>query len=133
MACSKRGDSAACNYSNGVDSSRVKSNKSSRASEAQLRLQKLEQMVTGLMQTTQGRSGYRTEGTLHDEAIDQRLEDLSIKKSLHAPDASLGGHLDVNGSESSYLGATHWATILENVGLRPKVIPLSSNRPPLDS
>lgn len=52
----------------------------------------------------------------HRSAVDQSFNGLSIQSPPQTPKTSAGGHLDCNGSELNYLGATHWATILENVG-----------------
>jgi hypothetical protein len=115
MACSKKGDAASCHYSkNSMDASGSSSN----ASEAQLRLEKLEQMVTSLMQTT---NYDPTNHVDHDHtrsvAVDQSMNGLSLQNSAKPPEISSAGHLDTSGSETKYLGATHWATILENVSL----------------
>ena len=54
---------APCNYSNGGSKGRDRRARGSRASEAQLRLQKLEEMVTSLMQTTKEGLEGRSENT----------------------------------------------------------------------
>jgi hypothetical protein len=118
MSCSKRGGAASCTYSNGNQNRRHKHDGGSRASEAQLRLHKLEEMVTTLIQATKGGPESRSEETFsssHNVPADQRFKDLSVHHSPHICLTSLGGHLDINGSEANYVGATHWATILENV------------------
>jgi hypothetical protein len=58
----------------------------------------------------------------NNATVDQRLKGLSVHRSPQAPESSLssGGHLDIHGSETNYLGATHWIAILENVGI-PRV------------
>ena len=118
MSCSKRGDAASCNYSNGNQNGRDRRDNGSRTSEAQLRLQKLEQMVTSLMQTTKEGSGNRSERKpYYNATLDQRLEDLSVNSLRQNFEASSGGYLDINGSETNYHGATHWAAILDNVSL----------------
>ena len=117
-SCTKRGDTTSCSYSMGSHTRRDRPDGGSKASEAQLRLQKLEEMVTGLMQTSQkvpesiGDQRSRSNAT-----VDQRLEDLSVHTSPENPETSIRGHLDYHGSETNYLGATHWATILENVAV----------------
>lgn len=118
MSCSKRGDAASCNYSNGNQNWRDKRDDGSRTSEAQLRLQKLEQMVANLMQTTKESSGSRCERKpSYNATLDQRLEDLSVNSLRQNFEASSEGYLDINGSETNYHGATHWAAILDNVTL----------------
>ena len=117
MSCSKRGDVASCNYSNGTRSTRDGRDEASRTSEAQIRLQKLEQMVSGLLEKTKAGTGQRVDETPHDVTVDQRLKDLSVQSSLESSQASTGGYLDVHGSKSNYFGATHWAAVLENVGV----------------
>ncbi|KAK3171834.1 hypothetical protein OEA41_003918 [Lepraria neglecta] len=116
MSCSKRGDAASCNYSNGNQNGHDRRDGGSRTSEAQLRLQKLEQMVTNLMQTTKEGSGNRSERKpSYNATLDQRLEDLSVNSLRQNFEASSGGYLDINGSETNYHGATHWAAILDNI------------------
>ena len=118
MSCTKRGDAASCSYSNNNRNGTEKRATRSRDSEVQLRLQKLENMVTGLMRTSSEGTESRSDKPLpFDVAVDHCLQDLSIESPLQTSKSSLKGHLDVNGSETNYLGATHWATILENVRL----------------
>jgi len=90
----------------------------SKNSEAHFRLQKLEEMVTGLMQSNGG-SDSNSENAGPGGASDQNLEDLIRKTSLYPakPCSGARGRLDVNGSETQYHGATHWTAILENVCL----------------
>src|SRR6266536_544995 len=77
-ACSKRGDIASCNYSNGGSSG----HEGLRATEAQLRLQKLEEMVKGLMQTNQERSENLSDKTLPPGmTVDGHMETLSVHSS----------------------------------------------------
>ena len=113
-ACSKGGDIASCNYSNGGPSGR----EGPRTAEAQLRQQKLEEMVTGLMQKNKERSENLSDKTSPPGmTVDGRMETLSVHSSPLCCETSSGGHLDINGSEANYVGATHWATILENVSI----------------
>lgn len=100
-SCLKRGGPESCSFANSPRD-RVKQIKGSKASEAQLRLQKLEDMVTTLMEDRNPGSG-------------SPIEMLSSQLSK----ASTAGHLDVQGSESNYVGATHWTSILENVYVCP--------------
>lgn len=118
ISCSKRGDAVSCNYSNGGRAGRDKYDGESRASEAQLRLQKLEEMVTSLMQTNEQDSEHHSEKKSPQHVrIDQRLRELSVHNPPKISETSLRGHLDVHGSETNYLDATHWVTILKNVSV----------------
>jgi hypothetical protein len=116
ISCSKRGDAASCSYSNGGRNRRDRSDGGSRASEAQIRLQKLEEMVTSLMQTTkedsENCSGKRSSQNV---TVNQRSRELSNHSSPENAETRLEGHLDVRGSETNYLDATHWVTLLQNV------------------
>jgi len=47
--------------------------------------------------------------------VDQIMRDLSVQSSGGGSGGYSIGHLDINGPETNYVGATHWATILENV------------------
>ena len=93
-------------------------------SKAQARLQKLEEMVTMLMQSNQaagGRTGQPTPPspeTLPEPTVSVPAASTSIcEASIPTPEAHSNGHLDVRGSETKYLGATHYLSILENVSL----------------
>ena len=114
MACSKRNDGESCSYTT-TSKGRHVGYGASRTTEAQNRLQKLEQMVTDLMHAD--KDGMKN-GTTHpaNGSVDERLKDLSIEPpSPKFSRSSVRGHLDVHGSEVQYLGATNWKTILENV------------------
>ncbi|KAK3937918.1 fungal-specific transcription factor domain-containing protein, partial [Diplogelasinospora grovesii] len=115
-ACSKRGDDAACRYSTsslpastgaktGVGNESAKEQKrmssgdnitaSSSAPPRQgvaLRLQKLEEMVNGLI--TSSRQATAT---------------------ARCDSTGTGGHLSSSGTEVSFIGATHWEAILESI------------------
>jgi len=76
-------------------------------------------MVTDLMQTAKSSSDSGSENRSdHRSTIDQCMKDLSVHGSPQTFETSSGGHIDCNGSKSHYHGATHWATILENVSGR---------------
>ncbi len=87
-----------------------------KTSEAQPRLQKLEEMVTGLLESSgkeleaDNDRRSRTSGTANKQS-----QSLSIRASPHTHQSPVKGHLDYDGSEVNYLGATHRATILETV------------------
>lgn len=89
----------------------------SRDLEAQIRLQKLEEMVTVLMRTTKDSPEHHDEeSSTQTGTFDQRLKGLSIHNASQILKTPPGGHLDVtHDSETNYLGATHWEAILENV------------------
>lgn len=112
--CSKRGDGDSCTYSSSI---RNGHDEPSRTSEAQLRLKKLEKMITRIMNNTADSSESQTDrSTPHSLNVEEHLRDLSVQNSPQSSSASSGGRLAINGSEANYLGATHWTTILENVG-----------------
>ena len=113
--CVKRGDGDSCTYFQGRQPGR---DVQSRTSEAQARLQKLESMVVDLMQTTKEPAGSTTNGSSssfsRDLPVDERMNTLSVN-GFEATGPSCGGHMYTSGVSSSYLGATHWATVVENV------------------
>ncbi|OAL21954.1 hypothetical protein AYO22_07551 [Fonsecaea multimorphosa] len=94
-------------------------------SKAQSRLQKLEEMVTMLMQVNQSTNGQRGQATPPSESSQQATSTSAhpdtatapsaADTSLMTPDPPPHGHLDIRGAETKYLGATHWAAILENI------------------
>ncbi|KAF4636153.1 hypothetical protein G7Y89_g1939 [Cudoniella acicularis] len=118
--CSKRGDAdaASCSYSNSVRSGHERNDKSGdfRASEAQLRLQKLEEIVTGLMQNAKGDTPNGLSSP-SNTVLDQNTMNAPVLDSAHNSETSSSSaeHLNKNGSETNYLGATHWTTVLKNI------------------
>lgn len=100
-----------------------------RSSEARLRLQRLEDAVTGLIQ-----NGTKS----NHEGLDRVPSAILSQNQLHTTDISYGaspetstrGHLDINGSETQYLGPTHWTTILEDVSLMRPVFKISQTDVP---
>jgi hypothetical protein len=95
-----------------------------RTSEAQIRLQKLEEMVTTLMQRSgEGSEGLNAKTSSSSKTVEQSISNLSVDGSPYPSNGASGGHWDVKGSEVNYLGATHWSTILENVGSFPQNFP----------
>ena len=116
-SCLKRADAASCNYSESSRNSRDSYAGVPKTSEAQLRLQKLEELVTDLMQTSKQISENGSQkippGNLK---ADRCWADGSVHSPPYSFKESSGGHLNQSGSEMNYVGATHWATILENVG-----------------
>ncbi len=113
--CSKRGEAFSCKYSKAVASEKERSNDESGASEIQLRLQKLESMVTNFIETG-GKGSLTHEFSPSDGTEHNQLKSNGAHSPSEAARATPNGHLEVNGRETTYLGATHWATILENVG-----------------
>lgn len=111
-ACSKRGptNAASCNYfgSDRKDRSRHDRAMDSKI-EAHIRLQKLEEMVTGILQTTNKCHDNAEDVYPTSRTADQTLESLSLDNPSEAAEGSFGsrGHLEVNGSETTYAGATH--------------------------
>ena len=113
-SCSKRGDEGSCVYSNGSGNRRDRRGGESRDSEAQLRLQRLEEMITSLMRTTKEDSEGRSDkSSPRFWTAEQRFTNLSPPAS----DSSLEAQLNPSVSEKNYVSATHWTTILENVGV----------------
>lgn len=91
----------------------------SRTSEAQIRLQKLEDMVTGLLES----SGKELNADDDRKSCtygtaDKQSRNPAVRASSREYQSPVKGHLDYDGSEVNYLGATHWATVLENVSGR---------------
>ena len=85
-----------------------------RDSEAQLRLQKLEEMVTSLMRTT--REDPKSHGesmTTHMSVADQCFDELSPPTSVLSEEAFSSSNL----SGRAYVSATHWTAILKNVSV----------------
>ncbi|OAL39228.1 hypothetical protein AYO20_01546 [Fonsecaea nubica] len=95
-------------------------------SRAQSRLQKLEEMVTTLMQanqSTHGQSGQATpphsDNSLQTLSMSIRSDTVPTSLTTDASSAATSslpnGHLAIRGVETRYLGPTHWAAILENI------------------
>ncbi|KAI1396318.1 fungal-specific transcription factor domain-containing protein [Hypoxylon fuscum] len=80
----------------------------------QVRLQKLEEMVNGLVYTARNR-----EPALDTpSSSDQRTETTETRSDLSSPPSlapSGGPLLPTTLGEHNYVGATHWASILENI------------------
>jgi hypothetical protein len=95
ISCSKRRDAASCKYSNGGRNGPNRRDGGSRASEAHLRLQKLEEMVTCLMKTAEegSESCGNEKSTLHNAKFDQHLEDVSAHSLPQTLETSSAGQL----------------------------------------
>ena len=84
-------------------------------SKAQRRLQQLEQVVTSLVHAN-------TTSTQTEYQPTPQLTSSTTTNSQHesGPNATVetlaNGRLEINGPEANYVGSTHWATILANVG-----------------
>jgi hypothetical protein len=102
--CTKRGDSANCNYSYVVPQKTPKPRSTNDV--AASRLQKLEDMVNGLMHAGPMSNPIITPP---DSSASPRIDTLT-----HA-DVSAGGHLSRQGTQVNYIGGTHWASILESI------------------
>lgn len=70
-----------------------------------------------MQSTKQGSENSDDKASPHRIGLDQSFNDLSFQSPPHTNETLVRGHLDYNGSEIKYLGATHWETILENVNL----------------
>ena len=120
MSCSKRGEHASCTYSNPEKLGRDGRDKRDRDSEAQLRLQRLEKMVTSLIQTNEESPENRSDKTLfHNKTGDEIPDQASVHSSPQSSELSSEGHLNMKPPEKVYVNATHWTAILEHVG-RPR-------------
>ena len=118
--CSRRGDAASCTYSNSESIGCDKRDHHSRDSEVQIRLQKLEKMVTSLIPNSEeGSEGLREKSFLRRGRCDHDIDNGSASSSRQVPKSSLEGHLDMKSQGKGYVNATHWTTILENVSDLP--------------
>lgn len=114
MSCSRRGEETACAYSNGCAHGRDRRGENPRDSEAQRRLQKLEEMVTGLMRATKEDLESRRDKTSPQVAMaDQGFNNPSPPISDSTPEAQL----NIIVPDRDYVSATHWTAILDNVCL----------------
>ena len=117
MSCSKRGEDASCAYSNPERLGRDKRDCGYGDSEAQLRLQRLEEMVTGLIQVNEESSESRSDkASFHNKTGNGIPNHTSIHSSPQTSELSPEGHLNMKPPEKVYVNATHWTAILEHVG-----------------
>jgi hypothetical protein len=101
-ACSKRGDSFSCEYGYVVPQKSTKPRTANDA--AASRLQKLEDLVNGLMHTV----------PMSNFVVTPPHSSTSPQNDTPAySDVSAGGHLSQRGNH--YIGGTHWASILESI------------------
>jgi hypothetical protein len=105
MQCMKRGDEASCTYPSASKSEHVTGD-GERTSEAQLRLRKLEDMVTSLV----GNKHVSENCNEEEEEASRDSERYQIVQQ-QAP----GKMPETESAETNYLGATHWRAVLQNV------------------
>jgi hypothetical protein len=113
--CANNGIGPSCHYAARPTNGSERRDDGLRNSEAHLRLQKLEEMVTSLMQKTgAGFEGSKSNTNPSNGTIEQSIGSLSVDSSPYPFNRTSNGHLD-------YQGGTHWSAILENVGFSPKM------------
>ena len=116
MSCLKRDDGQSCTYSSAERLGRERSDCGDRDSEAQLRLQKLEEMVTSLIQTNkEGSENPSEKASSHSGMGDQSHDEVSDYRSPRSSISSTRAHPSMSGTEKEYVNTTHWTAILENV------------------
>lgn len=122
MSCSKKGEEVSYTYSDPESLGRDGRDCGYRDSEAQLRLQRLEEMVTNLIQMNEKSSkNLSDKRSSHSGTGDSTLEDIIIYSPRQISESSSEADLNNKPSEKAYVNATHWTKILENVGRsRPK-------------
>ena len=112
-SCTSRDAASACHYGTGSEVTSSPAKGGSRTSEAQLRLQKLEETVTTLLRGDNviENIGIVSPPTDATDGLPRSRESTQIPIENRAA----LGHLDIKGSQTTYVGATHWASILNNV------------------
>lgn len=100
-SCSTKGLALSCTYTTAAFN-----RDSNSRSDAANRLQKLEDMVNGLMHSAPMTTFVVTPPDSSKSPQDD---------SPNLPDISAGGHLSQQGSQLSYIGGTHWASIVESI------------------
>lgn len=132
-SCLKRDEGALCNYlpsraSGGVaglDSAENAPSTKARQGprprqEVQTRLQQLEQLVSGLLSQRPATNGQvassppESSSSPNDPAATSSSEASPPDRS-DASSATTGGHISRTGVEMPFVGATHWAAILESI------------------
>lgn len=83
----------------------------------QKRLRQLESMVKDIMTTPEGQFTKGISGSLLTPLQDAQ-PDLTMSLRIHEPVNSVhpSGQVFLEANESKYIGTSHWAAILENVG-----------------
>jgi hypothetical protein len=126
----KRGqqDAAACVYSVGKPNRKRTAHdldpKESSNAEAQLRLQKIEDMVNDLLHKSQQgpneSNNFPPEKSLNLQSTDSS----TCGPGNHATISSAGqGHFDIDSSGTRYFGATSWTAVLESVSTASLAVP----------
>jgi hypothetical protein len=81
-----------------------------KVSEAHLRLQRLEELVSSLVTSA---NGHPTPSTR--SPFQQNTDAPDTLNQGHVELSNLPGQMDVRGSEANYVGGTHWSTILGDI------------------
>jgi hypothetical protein len=111
--CAKNGIGSSCNYAALATNGHERRDEGLRSSEAHLRLRKLEEMVTSLMQqTVDGTENPSFDSSHSNSSFEQSIGTLSVNSMPHSIKA-------YSRSPSGYQGGTHWSAILENVCCSP--------------
>jgi hypothetical protein len=114
--CQKRDESSKCTYSTGVASSGRKRDAEQSKSEVQTRLQKLEQMVSSLMQSgNNAKETISLSGSESGSDIYGDVGRLSVQESPNASTSSTDTSNASNHTYQGYAGATNWVAILEDI------------------
>ncbi|KAG9236062.1 fungal-specific transcription factor domain-containing protein [Amylocarpus encephaloides] len=116
--CTRRGesDAAACTYSNTTSRSTNRYHTGApRSSEAHLRLQRLEEMVTNLIQNSKDNSSLGSIPSPGRASTGPSSGPLNETQELIEEPEKRLGRLDVHGSESMFIGPTHWTALLDNI------------------
>ena len=121
VSCSKREDEASCTYSNNEKLGHDSRKCNNKDSEAQFRLQKLEKMVSSLIQKNEeGSESCSNNTSRHNGTSGSNFDDASSDSSPQSSEPSSRRTLNLNVPEKGYVNATHWTAILDNVGGPPR-------------
>lgn len=119
-ACTRRGESATCDFraphGNPSDGNGRKEARSK--AEAQARLQRLEEMVSGLLKQGAGGSPGGDASSVKSTAKEQNgkaIEDAEGRLTAMDGEVAAAGRLGAREAESFYVGATHWQSILDSI------------------
>ncbi|THW17021.1 hypothetical protein D6D24_04135 [Aureobasidium pullulans] len=105
-SCVKKGEASICDYSSVASKKDQRPRPAVSQDAAAGRLQRLEDMVNGLMHAAPMSTFVVTP------------PDSSSSPQVNTPEyssVSAGGHLSQQGSQVNYIGGTHWASILESI------------------
>lgn len=109
-SCSRKGKAASCSYLNDCNRS-----EGARSSEAHSRLRRLEDMVARLVHDANVNQNDRIEP--HELPLIEDRMDLPTADGFSTRYTSAGSTSEFDNSAKSYHGASHWSTILSDVGL----------------